>query len=114
MGFLTKAAILAADDAKYDTVPCPEWGGDVRVRGLTAYEQSVVAKLVQDDKKNEITLKVVQFGCVDENGDRLFTGSDVKDLAQKAYPVIERVGKAIVKLTGMGGEDEIEAYRKNS
>ena len=51
MAFLSKSQILAADDQRFDSVSCPEWDGDVRVRGLTAYEQSYIAKLVGDEKK---------------------------------------------------------------
>lgn len=113
MAFLTKQAILSADDMKYDSVSCPEWGGDVRVRGLTAYEQSFIAKLIGEEKKNEVTLKVVQFGCVDENGDRLFTANDLKELSQKSYPIIERIGIKIMHLSGMGNDEEVESIRKN-
>ena len=113
MAILSKAAILSADDQRYDVVSCPEWGGDVRVRGLTAYEQSFISKLVADDKRNEITLKVVQFGCVDENGNRMFDTEDLKVLATKSYAVIERLGKRIYALTGFGDLDEIEDARKN-
>ena len=113
MAFLSKSQILAADDQRFDSVSCPEWGGDVRVRGLTAYEQSYIAKLVGDEKKNEVTLKVVQFGCVDEDGTKLFTADDMAVLKTKSYAVIERLGKRILELTGLGEQDEIEAARKN-
>ena len=113
MAFLSKSQILAADDQRFDSVSCPEWGGDVRVRGLTAYEQSYIAKLVGDEKKNEVTLKVVQFGCVDEEGEKMFTADDMAVLKTKSYAVIERLGKRILELTGLGDQDEIEAARKN-
>ena len=113
MALLSKSAILSADDQRYDVVDCPEWGGEVRVRGLTAYEQSYISKLDGDDKRNEVTLKVVQFCCVDENGERMFSPEDIKQLAQKSYAVINRLGKRILKLTGFGNQDEIEEARKN-
>ena len=113
MAFLSKNAILAADDYKYGTVSVPEWGGEVRVRGLTAYEQSIVAKLVTDEKKSEVTLKVVQFGCVDENGERLFSSADVDQLKTKSFSVIQRLGEKILKLTGIGDADEVETLKKN-
>ena len=101
------------NDQRFDSVSCPEWGGDVRVRGLTAYEQSYIATLVGDEKKNEVTLKVVQFGCVDEEGGKMFTTDDMAVLKTKSYAVIERLGKRILELTGLGDQDEIEAARKN-
>lgn len=113
MALLSKTAILSAEDQRYDIVECPEWGGDVRVRGLTAYEQSCISKLVEDGKRNEVTLKVVQFGCVDENGERMFSSEDIKQLATKSYTIIERIGKRIYQLTGFGNQEEIEEARKN-
>lgn len=113
MALLSKTAILTADDQRYDIVQCPEWGGDVRVRGLTAYEQSYISKLDGDDKRNEVTIKVVQFCCVDENGERLFTADDVRQLQDKSYLVIKRLGTRILQLTGFGDQNEIEEARKN-
>jgi hypothetical protein len=34
-------------------------------------------------------------------------------LKTKSYAVIERLGKRILELTGLGDQDEIEAARKN-
>lgn len=113
MAFLSKSAILSADDQRFDIVPCPEWGGDVRVRGLTAYEQSYITKLVADGKRDEVTLKIVQFCCVDENGERLFSADDMAVLKTKSYTVIERIGKKIYQLTGFGDQGEIEEAKKN-
>ena len=113
MALLTKAEIFQIDDRKYDDVPCPEWGGEVRVRGLTASEQAVISKLVFEEKKNEISMKVVQFGCVDADGERLFSTKDLEALGKKSYPVIERLGRRIMELTGSGGEADIEEARKN-
>lgn len=113
MAFLTKTAILAVDDQCFDSVSCPEWGGDVRVRGLTAYEQSYIAKLIAEEKKNEVTLKIVQFGCVDEDGSKMFSANDMEVLRTKSYKVIERLGKRILELTGLGDQSEIEEAKKN-
>ena len=113
MAILSKAEIFATDDRKYDDVPCPEWGGEVRVRGLTASEQSVISRLIFEEKKNEISMKVVQFGCVDENGERLFSQKDLDALGKKAYPIIDRLGRRIMQLTGSGDENEIEEAKKN-
>ena len=54
MAILTKNAILSAEDFEYAIVPCPEWGGDVRVRGLTAADQQYISRLNQSDKKEEM------------------------------------------------------------
>ena len=113
MALLSKRQIFDADDRKFEDVQCPEWGGDVRVRGLTAYEQSVISRLVFEDKKSEVALKIVQFGCIDAEGEPLFTRDDLNELKKKSFTVIERLTERISKLTGTGSEEEIEAARKN-
>lgn len=113
MGFLGKNAILSADDFQYDVVSCPEWGGDVRVRGLTAADQSFISKLSNSDKKEVLTLNVFIRGVVDENGERIFTTDDFNELKKKPYAVIERVALKIIELTSNGSADTIEELRKN-
>ena len=113
MALLTKAAILSVDDQRFDVVACPEWGGEVRVRGLTAYEQGHISKLANEGKRNEVTLRVIQDGCVDANGDRGFDAEDIKQLQTKSYTVIDRIGKRILNLTGFGNADDVEDAKKN-
>lgn len=40
--YLDARSVLAAEDFLYADVECPEWGGSLRVRGLTAGEHVVV------------------------------------------------------------------------
>lgn len=113
MAILGKNAILSAEDFEYALVSCPEWGGDVRVRGLSAADQAYVAKLTNQDKKEILTLTVFIRGVVGEDGERLFSASDMDDLKGRSYAVIERVAKKIVELTSKGDADAVEALRKN-
>jgi len=113
MAFLTKTAILAADDFKYAVVSCPEWGGDIRVRGLTAAEQARVARMVNEGKTDDIAVVVTIMGCVDEDGERIFDSSDKEQLKARSYAVLDRIGKKILELTGSGDADSIEDARKN-
>ena len=113
MAFLTKNAILSADDFEYATVSCPEWGGDVRVRGLTAADQAYIAKLSNQDKKEALTLTVFIRGVVGEDGERIFSASDKDDLKGRSFAVIERVAKKIIELTSPGDADSVENLKKN-
>lgn len=113
MAILNKSAILSADDFQYDTVPCPEWGGDVRVRGLTAADQAYITKLNKEEKIDELTLAVFIRGVVDENGDRIFDNKDRDELRKRSFAVIERCAQKIAELTGRSDPDAIEAARKN-
>lgn len=113
MAILTKTAILSADDFEYADVPCPEWGGDVRVRGLTAADQAFIAKLTNQDKKEVLTLTVFIRGVVDESGERIFSASDMDSLKTRSYAVVERVAKKIIELTSPGDADTVESLKKN-
>ena len=113
MAILGKTAILSAEDFQYANVPCPEWGGDVRVRGLTAADQAYIAKLSTQDKKETLTLNVFIRGVVDEAGERIFSVSDLDDLKGRSYAVIERVSMKIIELTSSGSAEQIENLRKN-
>lgn len=113
MAFLSKTAILSADDFRYATVPCPEWGGDIRVRGLTAAEQATIARKVNDKKADDIAVVVTIMGCVDTDGNRLFDSGDKDQLKAKSYAVLDRLAKKILELTGSGDADSIEETQKN-
>ena len=113
MAFLSKNAILSSDDFKYATVSCPEFGGDIRVRGLTAAEQAKIARMVNDKRTDDIAVVVTIMGCVDENGERIFDSSDKDALKAKSYAVLDRIAKKILELSGSGDADSIEDARKN-
>lgn len=113
MAMLTKASVLSVDDFSYAIVPCPEWGGDMRVRGLTAAEQAAISKKVNAKNTDDIAVVVALMGCVDSNGDRFFDQSDKDALKGKSYAVVDRLAKKILELSGSGDPDAIENARKN-
>lgn len=112
MAYLTKNAILDTDDFLYATVPCPEWGGDVRVRGLTAAEQATIIRRLNDKKTDDLAVIVTIMGCVDANGERIFDNSDKDTLKARSYAVLDRVARKILELSG-SSETEIEDAKKN-
>ena len=113
MAILGKNAILSAEDFEYALVPCPEWGGDVRVRGLSAADQAFIAKLSEQGKKDILTLTVFVRGVVGEDGERIFTASDIDDLKGRSFAVVERVAKKIIELTSPGDADAVDKLQKN-
>lgn len=112
MALLNKASVLSTDDFQYAIVPCPEWGGEMRVRGLTAAEQSVIAKKVNAKQTDDLAITLTIMACVDENGERFFDTSDKDALKTKPYAVLDRLSKKILELSG-NNPDEIEAAEKN-
>lgn len=111
-GFLGRDAILDADDQQYDIVDCPEWGGKVRIRGLSgtqrdAYEASLVQSNGGDKKLNlaNARAKMCVLAIVDEGGRPIFTSDDVRALGRKSALPIERIFDAARRLSGMSEED---------
>lgn len=113
MALLNRSAILSVDDFKYATVPCPEWGGEIRVRGLTAAEQATIARKVNDKKTDDIAVVVAIMGIVDGDGNRVFEVSDKDALKGRSYAVLDRIAKKILELSGSGDAEGIEEARKN-
>ena len=114
MALVTKAQISAAVDRKWEDVPVPEWGGDVRLMALSAADRgyieagSVVANGQTPQLKVE-SLKVyreklVGMAMVDENFDRLYTNKEITagELGKKDGGVIERLAAKVQELSGMG------------
>ena len=110
--YLTKDAILAADDLITEDVDVPEWGGTVRVRSISgaerdAFEQAIVTrrgKNVQTNLSN-IRAKMSALCLVDESGQRLFTDADVVALGQKSAAALDRVFGVAQRLSGLTDKD---------
>lgn len=118
-GFLGRDAILDADDQQFDVVECPEWGGKVRIRGLSgtqrdAYEASLVQSNGADKKLNlaNARAKMCVLVIVDEGGRPVFTSDDVRALGRKSALPIERIFDAARRLSGMSEED-VEKLTEN-
>lgn len=118
---LNKEAILAADDVQFEDVEVPEWGGTVRVRGMTGKDrdQYELWYAQQNQKKGEkltlenIRAKLVSMTAIDEQGNLLFTEKDVAALGNKNGMVLDKVFQVARKLNGMGADTE-EELEKNS
>lgn len=108
MAYLSKAAILAADDIKTAEVEVTEWGGTVRVRELIAEEIDAVGTgmvnaqgKVDASRADNLTVRVVAWGCIDENGKQLFKSSDVKALGKKSFEPVRRVATRILQMSNL-------------
>lgn len=119
MGFLSRTQILEAEDREYDTVPCPEWGGDVRIRSITGrqrddYEQSMVEQRGNDRKLNmrNARAKLIVLCAVDEDGRPLFSSEDLRALSAKNAKPLDRLFDACQVLVGLSEED-VEKLTEN-
>ncbi|MEU3600877.1 hypothetical protein ABZ714_19460 [Streptomyces sp. NPDC006798] len=122
MALLTRAEIDAADDRAWEDVPVPEWGGDVRVQGMSgsernAYQSSLVVMgsggSVQRLNMADQTAKLLAKCLVDAEGERLYSDKEVKALGAKNGAVLERLSKVAARLSGLRKEDMAEAEGKS-
>ena len=120
MAFLTREQILQAQDIVRESVPVPEWGGEVLVRSLTgaerdAYEATMIHLRGTDPQVNlaNARAKLAARSMVDEQGQRLFSDEDVKALSQKSAAALQRVYDVASRLSGLSQSD-LEELVKNS
>lgn len=113
---LTKAAIIAAQDIQTIDVDVPEWGGTVRLKGMTgaerdAFEESMTK--MEGDKRvpNLVNMRAKLVACslVDDAGAPVFTLEEVSLLASKSAAALSRCSDAAQKLSGMGPSPLAEA-----
>ncbi|MGW3627282.1 hypothetical protein [Streptomyces sp. NPDC000880] len=118
MALLTKDQINAADDRQWEDVDVPEWGGEVRICGLSgsernAYQSSLIVTgsngSVQRLNLTDQMAKLLAKSLVDENFERLYTDKEVKDLGKKNGAVMERLMKVAQRLSGLRKEDVEDA-----
>ena len=112
---LSKEAILAAQDVVTEIVEVPEWGGSVRVRGLTgaerdAFEGETIQRNGRDVKTNTRNLRarLVVLSVVDDAGARLFAFHDIEALGEKSARALDRIFAVAMRLSGLRDEDVAE------
>lgn len=120
MPLLTAQQIIDADDILHEDVPCPEWGGDVRIKMLDGNELDAYRReykeandahysrgFCEDITGRELFLSHV---CCDESGGRLFNASQVEALGKKSCKALERLYSRALALNYPSTEE----LRKNS
>lgn len=111
---LGRDEILAAVDLQQEDVPVPEWGGTVRIRGLSGSERDQYeAWIISGKGKNrDVNLrqsraKLVMMCAVDVDGRRLFDEADIIRLGAKSALAMQRVFDKAAALSGLD-EDALE------
>jgi len=119
--FLSRDQILHARDEQVEVVHVPEWGGYVRVRGMSgsqrdAFEESIFTRDGNGDREfdgHDFKAKFVARVIVDDHGTRMFTSEDVGKLTQRSARALQRVFDVGARLSGMSKED-IRSLEGNS
>ncbi|MGW0805273.1 hypothetical protein [Nonomuraea sp. NPDC002799] len=113
MALLSKDQIWQASDITFEDVPCPEWGGEVRLRGLQGNERDEFeAKSLKKGKggQREVEIKnlrarLIAACAINEDGSPMFTSGDVLRLSQKSAVPIDRLFKVAQRLSGLADDD---------
>ena len=132
MTYLSRDAILTLDDTQYEEVQVPEWGGMVRVKGLSGNQRAQIESLFleeapglgnRQDRRNGsekafeqyqnrkkaayaiLRAKVCTWSIVDEQGNLLFTADDIAAINEKQAGVIERIFDVARRLSGLTEKD---------
>ena len=110
--YLTRDAILAAASLKTEDVKVPEWGGTIRVRELTGRERDEweASLAVQRGKQMvpdvaNMRAKLAARCIIGEDGEPLFTQSDVHALGDLSAAALDRVFEVASRLSGLNEKD---------
>jgi hypothetical protein len=109
MAILTREQILAVQDRKTETVPVPEWGGEVLVASMMGdARDKLEAQIASTDgprRFERMRAKMVSAAVVDESGNLLFSETDVPALGKKSALALQRVFNVAMRLSGFRRDD---------
>jgi hypothetical protein len=112
--FLTKEEILNRKPILKE-IEVPQWGGSVHIRPMTVAEQTKLAELGTKYEKSKtverikgITLQVIRWTVVDEDGSQMFTEEDLEQLMQSDASAIMTLQDAIIGYSGLTAESREE------
>jgi hypothetical protein len=115
MDYLSKEAILNADDILTESVYVPEWKGHVIVCGLTGAAKDSYDKSVIEVRGNKRSINMEHFRAkllvrtlVTPDRQPLFTETDILKLGTKSAAVLDRLCQVAQRLSGMREEDADE------
>ena len=109
---LNRDQILAHKTLKCETIEVPEWGGEVKVRELSASEADVFESGLAAARQGQngsgpdpliarnFRAKIVALAAVDDEGNRLFTDDDVETLGSMSRSALDRVSSVAMRLSG--------------
>jgi hypothetical protein len=111
---LNKQQIRDIDDLPTKIIHVPEWGGDVKIKTMTA-DQRIEFENKNRGAKTELEtiINLVIYSCVDDNGSFLFDKGDYDLLATKSAKALMRVFNEALEMSTLT-EKKLEEKAKNS
>ena len=109
---LSKDQIIAANDLPREMVEVTQWGGSVWVRGMSAGERDYFEDKIRTDGMVNLRSLMASMTMIDEDGKRLFTDKEVKQLGEKSAEALDKIVEVASKLSGLLDSD-IETLEGN-
>ena len=115
---LTKEDILNAKDIKEKTITVPEWGGEVKIKSLTSLEKDRIESFIFNESRTaiiteaEVKARYLVYSIITEDGKRMFTDLDAKELGKKSAAAVDRVFMALQEICAISDSD-VEKMAKN-
>lgn len=107
---LSRDQILATKDISYDVVSVPLWGGDVKLKQLSASQQFDLSNLLDlPENKGLGMYLILTIMAVDEHDAPIFTKDDVAALKDKNFHVLNMLQRRAVDLNNAGAAAKIAA-----
>lgn len=110
MKMLSKEQLLNSKDLPEVEVECPDWGGSVKVKGMSVAKRKMVwqgATIKDFDGKDIFDLEKFQIisfiECVIEPK---FSIADYEPLKNKSAAMVEKVNRKIMELSGITTPEE--------
>jgi len=115
-----KETILSVQDLATQTEDVPEWGGvRVELRELTGPQRKTYFETIKRDEKGlgnviEMHAAAIALGARDpETGELVFTLEDVPAIMEKKPDVVDRLGRIVLRLSGLGVKVEEDTEKKS-
>jgi hypothetical protein len=106
--------IFAADDIRTELVPVPEWGVEVKVRGLTLGQRNdaLTASRSEDgvlDLSRYYALIIIATVLSPEDGSHVFSDDDVEGILGKSSAPADNLAKKALSLSGLPEKGDVQA-----
>ena len=109
-GYLTREAILNADDIRYMDVEVPEWGDrPIRIRQMNAHEKLLFGGAAKNEGDSagfaaEWYPRIAAWVVVNAKGRREFKDEDMEGLGEKSHEALKTVVEAALEFSGLTEE----------
>lgn len=102
---LNKQQILGANDIPSEVIEVPQWGGSVKVRGMTAGERDFFEEMIRTKGLSALRASLAAMCIIDDDGKRIFTNKEMDALGEKSAEALDIVVAAASRLSGLTPED---------